>query len=95
MLGSRIIWPKNLLQLIASEQAQYRSVIDRSIIGDEKWVPYDNSYPKWQGLLPNEPGSYSRKALLSVWLSIGRVIGFAGLKLGQTVKEDLHCEQFE
>ncbi|GFW05763.1 histone-lysine N-methyltransferase SETMAR [Trichonephila clavipes] len=79
-----------------------RTVFDRLITADEKWVLYNNPKRKRQWLSPKEPprrtakpGLHPKKALLCVWWGIREIIHFEVLKPGEIVNVDLYGEQLD
>ncbi|XP_035720880.1 histone-lysine N-methyltransferase SETMAR-like [Vespa mandarinia] len=108
VFGSPIICPKRTKPTDPShttlllQRHHTEPFFDRLIIGDEKWVPYDNPKRKRQWLSPNEsprstakPGLHPKKALVCVWWGIRGIVHFEVLKHGQTVSADLYYEQLD
>ncbi|GFW99481.1 histone-lysine N-methyltransferase SETMAR [Trichonephila clavipes] len=81
---------------------QSRTIVDRLITTDEKWVLYDNPKRKRPGLCLNEPprrtakpGLHPKTALLCIWWGIRGIVHFKVLKPGETVNANLYCEQLD
>ena len=67
--------------------SQYINIFDLMIIGNEKWVLYDNPKCKRQWFSPNELpqsiaklGLHPKKALLCIWWNSHGIVYFEVLK---------------
>ena len=79
-----------------------RTILERLVAGDEKWICYQNVQRKRTWLprgaknLPGtsaKPGLHPKKVLLSVWWDIRGVIFFELLPRNETINADKYCEQ--
>ncbi|GFS88599.1 mariner Mos1 transposase [Trichonephila clavipes] len=70
------------------------------VIGDQKWVTYDNTVRKRSWSKGSEdaqamakPGLTARKVLLCIWKDWKEIIYCELLPYGQTLNSDLYCQQ--
>lgn len=76
--------------------------LKRMVIGDEKWVTYDNTVRKrsWSkrdeaAQTATKPELTARKVLLCIWWDWKGIIHYELLPYGQTLNSDLYCQQLE
>lgn len=97
--------PKNLMDRISICEAllkryQIEPFLDRLIMGDEKWITYDNIVRKrsWsrreEGAAMVAKSTFTQnRVMLCIWWDCKGIVNNELLPPGETVSSDLYCQQ--
>ncbi|CAF4830065.1 unnamed protein product [Pieris macdunnoughi] len=79
-----------------------KSILNRIVTCDEKWILYDNRKRSAQWLDPGQPAKSCpkrkltpKKLLVSVWWTSAGIVHCSFLKSGQTITADVYCQQLQ